>query len=170
MPRLDSDDPAVVRGVQLLQGGYIRGWQETLPERFGRPPTMNDVADKVREVRKSVGSLQNPQPKKSDTHGEGPDLPGKDPWYSSPWEKAYLDGLTETEGTEKLQGQGKIEEVDSQIIHLTIYCLECQTGNSPDSKFCSQCGAELPPQTCAACGKENPPGDRYCNNCGKELE
>jgi hypothetical protein len=165
MPRLDSDDPAVVRGMQLLQGAYIwEGWQKTLPERFGRPETLNDVADAVREARKRVKSPQSPQPKKSDTSG----FENLVSWLTKAWrfENQYTIKAAVT-----IASQERPE----------IFCEECSTYNQPDSKFCSQCGAELKPKTtgptlegklpmtCAACGKENPPGDRYCNNCGKEL-
>jgi hypothetical protein len=167
MPRLDSDDPAVVRGVELLQGAYIRGWQETLPERFGRPGTLNDVADAVREARKRAKSPQSPQApqsRKSETDGFE-DLIS---WLTRAWRVGS-------------QYRVKPTGVHASQTRPEILCEECSTYNPQDSKFCSQCGAELNPEragqapesklpkTCTECGKENPPGDRYCNNCGKEL-
>ena len=50
-----------------------------------------------------------------------------------------------------------------------MQCSKCQTENSPDSKFCSNCGAELA-AVCASCGLANKPGDKFCAECGTQLQ
>jgi hypothetical protein len=54
----------------------------------------------------------------------------------------------------------------------TILCRECNTANTPGSKFCNNCGARLPPSTnllCPNCGTPNPRNRFYCDNCGTRL-
>jgi DNA-directed RNA polymerase subunit RPC12/RpoP len=60
-------------------------------------------------------------------------------------------------------------------------CPTCGLQNSPDRKFCSNCGASLissgPQQTwgaqqpniCPACSSPYSPGQKFCNNCGSSL-
>ncbi len=68
----------------------------------------------------------------------------------------------------------------------TLTCPACGAPNTPDRRFCNNCGANLmsgghqqawasppPPQqgaTCPACGyPNNPPGQKFCVNCGATL-
>ncbi len=44
-------------------------------------------------------------------------------------------------------------------------CTHCGTGNLPDARFCSGCGAGLP-LVCAQCGAVVPALSRYCSACG----
>lgn len=44
-------------------------------------------------------------------------------------------------------------------------CTQCGTGNVPDARFCSVCGAGLP-LVCAQCGATVPALSRYCSACG----
>ena len=44
-------------------------------------------------------------------------------------------------------------------------CLQCRHENSPQSKFCSECGARLV-LSCSGCGAELPLGARFCPQCG----
>lgn len=61
------------------------------------------------------------------------------------------------------------------------FCSQCGAENTPDGKFCAQCGGALrrvEPETpqpaaahtaCPACGAEILPGTRFCAQCGAEL-
>lgn len=54
----------------------------------------------------------------------------------------------------------------------SIICRECQTPNTPGSKFCNNCGARLPISTnilCPNCQTPNPRNRLYCDNCGTRL-
>ncbi|MCL4871646.1 MAG: zinc ribbon domain-containing protein [Anaerolineae bacterium] len=53
-----------------------------------------------------------------------------------------------------------------------ITCRNCNTINAAGSKFCNNCGTQLPPQTtqiCGNCGTSNPQNRLYCDNCGNRL-
>ena len=53
-----------------------------------------------------------------------------------------------------------------------ITCRNCRTVNPLGSKFCNNCGTQMPPQTtqtCANCGMANPQNRLYCDNCGHRL-
>ena len=55
--------------------------------------------------------------------------------------------------------------------NLTV-CRECNTPNTPGSKFCNNCGARLPAGTnliCSNCGTPNPRNRVFCDNCGTRL-
>ena len=54
----------------------------------------------------------------------------------------------------------------------TILCPNCDHANSPNSKFCSNCGHRLPPSTqiiCPNCQTPNPRNLFYCDHCGARL-
>jgi hypothetical protein len=62
-------------------------------------------------------------------------------------------------------------------------CPRCGFQNSPERKFCSNCGTGLagiapqqpwgaqqqPTNICPACGLSNSPGQKFCKNCGTSL-
>ncbi len=53
-----------------------------------------------------------------------------------------------------------------------LICPECQSANTPGSKFCNNCGHRLPPSTsliCPNCSTPNPRDRFYCDNCGSRL-
>lgn len=53
-----------------------------------------------------------------------------------------------------------------------ITCPNCQTPNPPGSKFCNNCGHQLPKGTkiiCPNCQTPNPRNRFYCDNCGARL-
>lgn len=53
-----------------------------------------------------------------------------------------------------------------------VHCPECQSENTPGSKFCNHCGARLPKSTsilCPRCQNPNPHNNFYCDNCGGRL-
>lgn len=55
--------------------------------------------------------------------------------------------------------------------NLTV-CRECNTPNTPGSKFCNNCGARLPLGTnliCPNCETSNPRNRVFCDNCGTRL-
>ena len=47
-------------------------------------------------------------------------------------------------------------------------CPNCQTENSTQAKFCSECGTKLP-LVCPQCGTEVEATARYCSECGTNL-
>ncbi len=54
-----------------------------------------------------------------------------------------------------------------------VHCPECQSENTPGSKFCNHCGARLPKSTsilCPRCQTPNPHSNFYCDNCGSRLK
>src|SRR6266508_684962 len=76
----------------------------------------------------------------------------------------------ELTGTFQLMAQQRQEmkaEMQSSLQPAAgIRCLACHAINSPDSRFCNQCGASL---GCPSCGAKNPSGSRFCNHCGTAL-
>jgi len=53
-----------------------------------------------------------------------------------------------------------------------VHCPECQSENTPGSKFCNSCGARLPKSTsilCPRCQTPNPHNNFYCDSCGGRL-
>lgn len=53
----------------------------------------------------------------------------------------------------------------------SVICTSCNAQNSMSSKFCSNCGASLVPEkiTCPACNAENDGKAKFCNSCGTQL-
>jgi class 3 adenylate cyclase/predicted ATPase len=49
-----------------------------------------------------------------------------------------------------------------------MLCPKCSTDNSPNAKFCAECGTKLDPR-CRACGAQNPPDAKFCTQCGTRL-
>ncbi|HET8742041.1 MAG TPA: adenylate/guanylate cyclase domain-containing protein, partial [Gaiella sp.] len=47
-------------------------------------------------------------------------------------------------------------------------CAACGTVNSPDAKFCSECGSALA-RTCPACGTRAAHDAKFCAECGAQL-
>ncbi len=47
-------------------------------------------------------------------------------------------------------------------------CLNCNTANTPDARFCVDCGAALA-SACPSCATVNPPNARFCTQCGAGL-
>jgi class 3 adenylate cyclase/tetratricopeptide (TPR) repeat protein len=48
-------------------------------------------------------------------------------------------------------------------------CTNCQTINEAGSRFCTNCGAQLP-IVCRNCSTVNDPTARFCKNCGNSLQ
>jgi membrane protease subunit (stomatin/prohibitin family) len=53
----------------------------------------------------------------------------------------------------------------------TVTCTNCQAQQPAGSKFCSSCGAALPPPAghCDACGADNAATSKFCAQCGQAL-
>ena len=54
-----------------------------------------------------------------------------------------------------------------------LFCLECGTKNSPDGKFCAECGALLPSpgeeMRCLRCDAPVPLTAKFCSRCGAAV-
>lgn len=48
-------------------------------------------------------------------------------------------------------------------------CSSCQYPNSPQSKFCGQCGSSLNVGKCTGCGQSLTPGSKFCADCGQAI-
>ena len=51
---------------------------------------------------------------------------------------------------------------------LETVCQSCAHPNSPDSKFCNECGSRIGGE-CARCGQAHDPGAKFCKSCGYML-
>ena len=49
-----------------------------------------------------------------------------------------------------------------------VECPSCKAKNTPDKKFCNECGAPLS-ATCPSCGKPVAFGAKFCGECGKPV-
>lgn len=84
--------------------------------------------------------------------------------------------------------KNNIAETQKKILKLknVPLCLNCGSPVTPNSAFCTKCGARLqsqpvnpvsqavdvtsqPKKICPACNTELPPDTLYCTNCGKAL-
>lgn len=55
-----------------------------------------------------------------------------------------------------------------------IYCPQCHSPNSANSKFCNSCGSPLvqqapPMKKCPECSADIPEGSKFCNSCGARI-
>lgn len=48
-------------------------------------------------------------------------------------------------------------------------CPQCETRNTPEARFCAQCGIALHATACHACGKDVPPAAKFCPECGQSI-
>jgi len=70
--------------------------------------------------------------------------------------------------------QPSAPEVTAQPVNQKP-CAKCGALNTPDAKFCYQCGQPLPEaaatgkKTCAGCGTINEAASQYCLKCGLKL-
>ena len=50
-------------------------------------------------------------------------------------------------------------------------CIHCDAQIADDSRFCTECGKEIPQGTvCYHCGASVNENDSFCPNCGKNLK
>jgi membrane protease subunit (stomatin/prohibitin family) len=68
-------------------------------------------------------------------------------------------------------GSGPGGGADGATAQATVTCASCQADQPAGGKFCSSCGAALPPPAghCNACGGDNPAAARFCGQCGQSL-
>lgn len=61
----------------------------------------------------------------------------------------------------------------SPEIATNARCPICGNPQPPGSKFCEQCGTQLPlrvaPTICPRCSSQVTPGERFCGQCGTSL-
>lgn len=50
-----------------------------------------------------------------------------------------------------------------------LTCLQCDTGNDADARFCKACGASLARRGCSHCGEDAAADARFCDSCGEPL-
>jgi class 3 adenylate cyclase len=58
--------------------------------------------------------------------------------------------------------------VEEDRLEVSVTCLRCRADNSPDRRFCGDCGARLP-MPCPSCGFANNPEAKFCGGCGAPL-
>lgn len=60
----------------------------------------------------------------------------------------------------------------NKVPKIVIVCLNCQSKNPQDFKFCGHCGQALYPSKQLRCLKCNTivPDTKFCGNCGTELK
>lgn len=57
----------------------------------------------------------------------------------------------------------------SEVSVKEVACKSCDSLNSPDSRFCRQCGSKLD-SLCPGCSALHPTGSLFCNQCGFALK
>ena len=56
-----------------------------------------------------------------------------------------------------------------EVTRKQTFCPECGKPVG-ETKFCTNCGANLALDSCPKCGVSNQPGTRFCGGCGTRLE
>lgn len=72
-------------------------------------------------------------------------------------------------GTANPQGTRFCAECGGNLPGAGNPCPGCQTENPAGAKFCQQCGTTLAQRKCSKCGHENLTGGKFCGNCGEKL-
>lgn len=67
---------------------------------------------------------------------------------------------------QKVNTQLNADKINIDLKSIT--CPNCQQGNPPKAKFCSECGASLLFK-CPICNSETPLSGKFCSGCGKEI-
>lgn len=67
---------------------------------------------------------------------------------------------------QKVNNQFNADKINVEL--KSIVCPNCQQGNPPKAKFCSECGTSLLFK-CPICNSETPLGGKFCSGCGKEI-
>ncbi len=67
--------------------------------------------------------------------------------------------------------QEAVRQNDNQFRHVTVkkqlrFCSNCGAQLLPDSLFCENCGAKDASGFCMNCGEKLEPGSAFCGNCG----
>lgn len=72
-------------------------------------------------------------------------------------------------GTTNPQGTRFCSECGGNLPGAGNPCPGSQTENPAGAKFCQQCGTALSQRKCAKCGHENTVGAKFCGDCGEKL-
>ena len=101
------------------------------------------------------------------TGGQGP---GSEPGPAPPAGPGFAGGGAGFVGGGPAPGSGPGAGVAAPA-GATVTCTNCQAQQPAGSKFCSSCGAALPPPAghCDACGAENAATAKFCAECGQAL-
>ncbi len=101
------------------------------------------------------------------TGGQGP---GSEPGPVPPSGPGFAGGGAGFVGGGPAPGSGPGEGAAAPA-GATVTCTNCQAQQPAGSKFCSSCGAALPPPAghCDACGAENAATAKFCAQCGQAL-
>ncbi|WP_371422589.1 zinc ribbon domain-containing protein [Tardiphaga sp.] len=85
--------------------------------------------------------------------------------HGSPWDAARLAQGPFSQPGPQAPGHGSIPATAQRV----LVCPNCRGDNSPDSRFCGQCGQRLgpPEQACAKCGVTLASGVKFCPSCGE---
>ena len=67
---------------------------------------------------------------------------------------------------QKVNTQLNADKINIELKSIT--CPNCQQGNPPKAKFCSECGTSLLFK-CPICNSETPLSGKFCSGCGKEI-
>ncbi len=80
-------------------------------------------------------------------------------------------GFADGGGGGPAPGSGPGGAAGGATAQATVTCASCQADQPAGGKFCSSCGAALPPPAghCSGCGADNPSGARFCGQCGQPL-
>ena len=101
------------------------------------------------------------------TGGQGP---GSEPGPVPPAGPGFAGGGAGFVGGGPAPGSGPGEGAAAPA-GATVTCTNCQAQQPAGSKFCSSCGAALPPPAghCDACGADNAATAKFCAQCGQAL-
>ena len=65
----------------------------------------------------------------------------------------------------------KNKEEEKKSSDAVKICPECETKNSPNAKFCVECGKKLVSEkVCSKCGKKMRASAKFCPECGEKVE
>lgn len=75
---------------------------------------------------------------------------------------------------EEIEAINKADQTQASM----LICTNCESANTPDTRFCSSCGTKLTEptpkeqaeKTCSSCGARNATGTMFCVECGENLD
>jgi membrane protease subunit (stomatin/prohibitin family) len=65
--------------------------------------------------------------------------------------------------------EGATASAPNPAANAGVACPKCGSQNSPNAKFCTECGTKLGPATCPNCQNELPAEAKFCNECGQKI-
>jgi hypothetical protein len=114
-----------------------------------------------------------------------PDDPGTAEFFAAidGHNKAIADTQAEieriqAENAAQVQSVAASDAQTPALVADEIICTACGKGNTPDTKFCCECGGKLEtpaptaPETrdCPDCGAQIPTASKFCGECGHKFE